>query len=154
MKNRIVHAVLILGLLAVPTTPVLAQGGGSGRPEMRQAGSRQGPIETLLEHRADLKLTGDQVTRLEQLQKDLLAKTSPVQEQLRQLRSGGGVGGREEMQPLMQQLRTHNQEAMRQAQAILTAEQRELARSYMPRRSGEGAGQREGRRGRGGSRGS
>ena len=152
MRNRIVHAALVLGLLALPAAPALAQGGGSGRPGMRQADARQSPIEVLLEHRADLALTGDQVTRLEQLQEDLRAKTSSVQEQLRQARSGGRGLSREQARPLMQQLREQHQEAIQQAHAILTADQKERARSYLPRRSEDGPGARGGGRGRGGDR--
>ena len=59
-------------------------------------------------------------------------------EQRAQMRQRPGAGMPEELQPVMEQLRTNNQSAMDQVRAILSAEQQEKLRAARP-----GAGQRQ-----------
>lgn len=156
--------VLALGLLAAPANSLVAQGPqGAGR------GGPGGPVAALLENRAELGLSAEQVTRLEAIRAELDRKNQPVQEQLRQLRGDlprerpsaaptpeqreSFRAQREQARPLMEQMRANAREAAEQARAVLTDQQRGRAESLLRDRRGargdEARGQRGGRDGRG-----
>jgi hypothetical protein len=157
--KRIAGYTLALSLVAATPAVMVAQAGGPGNAEPRQEQTRQNrgqppnPLGMLLERREDLALTDTQVTRLEAIETALAARLAPLQEQMRQLRPEQGASrgqNREAMQPLMEQMRQAHQEAMEQAQAVLTAEQRERVRSLRPAGSRGEMGPGMGRRGPGG----
>jgi hypothetical protein len=178
------NLVLAAALLAVPAPALLAQqGGGYGQPqggqqeqhgqwggqgrgERGQRGMRS-PVQALVEHRADLNLSDDQVGRLQQIDQDLQRRTEPLRQQLEQYRGQfqrGQDGGQqpseqdrdamrqrmEQARPLFEQMRKANQDAMQRALSVLTPQQRETAKSLMPQRGerggrgGRGQGQRQG----------
>lgn len=132
--------------------------------EQAGRGQRPAPISRILEQRAALGLSAEQVSRLEAIQQRLQQQNAPLIEQLRasgawqergqngergQQRGPGARGERqipEELRPVMQQLRENNRTAMQQVQEVLTAEQRARLRELMQQhRRGEGRGARPGR---------
>lgn len=149
---RKIGLVLAFGLMATPAPALLAQDGPppAGRQEH---GPRHGPVAALLEHRQELGLTAEQVTRLEAIHADVEARIRPLHEQLRQLHGGRAQGqapsdaDRERARPLMEQLRAHHERAMEQVHAVLTDAQEAKAKSLFPHHGPRGEG---GRRGEGG----
>jgi hypothetical protein len=170
------NLVLAAALLAVPAPALLAQQGGYGQPqsgqqeqhgrwggegrgERGQRGMRS-PVAALVEHRADLNLSDDQVGRLQQIDQDLQRRTEPLRQQLQQYRGGfqHGQDGQqpsdadreamrqrmEQARPVFEQLRKANQDALQRALRVLTPQQRETAKSLVPQRGERGG--REGRR--------
>jgi Spy/CpxP family protein refolding chaperone len=108
-------------------------GGGAGRPG--GMGMRGGNMaELVLQHKADLKLTDDQVKKLKDLEheaKEVQEKNKPLMEEMRA--SGKSMrdmtdADREHYRPLMEAMRTLNTELMQ----ILTPEQLETLRTFAP----------------------
>lgn len=133
---RMNRVLLAAALLAAPAPALLAQGAQAPaeaahrqHPQRAQHGQRPSPVAALLRHRAELKLTAQQVTRLEAVERDLARKNEPIRKQ-------------------MEQLRRNSQAAREQVQAILTAEQKEAARALMREQRGS-RGDRAGRGERG-----
>lgn len=123
--------IVSLALAALPAV-AFAQGGGPGR------GARN-PVAPLLERRDTLRLTADQVTRLEVWRQRWDTETAPMRSQLDSMRAQGGGGGgmpdqaiMERMQPVMQQMRTISTALRDSAYAVLTPEQQALARALAP----------------------
>ncbi|MDB4951652.1 MAG: hypothetical protein JWM27_4301 [Gemmatimonadetes bacterium] len=168
------NLLLAAALLAVPAPALLAQqGGGYGYPQGGEQGQHEGqhegrgdraqgergqrgmrsPVAALVEHRADLNLSDDQVSRLQRIDQDLQRRTEPLRQQLQQSRGQNGQNGdadreamrqrMEQSRPLFDQLRKYNDDAMQQAMRVLSSQQRETAKSLMPQR-GEGRGGRGG----------
>jgi hypothetical protein len=85
---RVALALLALGFAALPTGAQAGDRGHSGRggAEGAAAGSEgrrpRGLITRLIEHRSDLGLSDDQVSRLEQLKTSHAAQNRPLGEQL------------------------------------------------------------------------
>ncbi|HEX8272912.1 MAG TPA: Spy/CpxP family protein refolding chaperone [Longimicrobiaceae bacterium] len=174
--NRVLLAAALLA--AAPAPALLAQQ-GAGAPHAQHQDGRQGrggprpsPVAALLEHRAELKLTADQVSRLETIQRDLEQKNAPLRRQLEAARPQRPEGERqappteqerqamrarmEQLRPQMEQLRTNQRAAMEQVRSVLTDEQEQAARQYLrgPRGErgergprGERGGRGEGRQG-------
>lgn len=147
------------------------------RVGVRQDADRR-PFDALLRHRVELQLTDDQVRRIEAIGQRLQAQNAPLRqrlveqtrewrqerrtqvermtpeqrrEELRRLRQEGrGRTVPPDMQPLVQQMRVNINEAMHQAQSVLTAEQRVRAQQVLRR---ERTVRRPGARGERGERG-
>jgi len=66
------RVMIAMALLAVPTM-AFAQGGGQGRGQGR-GGPALSPLAIVLEHKADLKLAAEQVTKVEAMEKELTEK--------------------------------------------------------------------------------
>ena len=126
----------------------------------------QAPAERLLAHRAELALTADQVQKLEaidrkyeQQDKETVARLEavrgkPIGEPLRMRELAAAdraklVASREQMQPLMQQLRSSHQAAIAELRGVLTAEQSTKANQYLYQGPGQGRGAGALRSGRG-----
>lgn len=118
---------------------------GQGRAMMMN------PAERLLAHRADLGLTADQITRLEQIRDAHSAREKPYIEKMQAMRAERQKaqegqprperGARRErtkaspeVQAAMDSLRASREAARTEASAVLTAEQREKARELMQER--------------------
>ncbi|MEW5930851.1 MAG: hypothetical protein AB1941_25600 [Gemmatimonadota bacterium] len=172
--NRVVLAAALLA--AAPAPALLAQQGpGAAGAHAQHQDGRQGrhgprfsPVAALLEHRAELKLTGDQVSRLESIQRDLEQKNEPLHRQLEAARPQRRQGERqappteqelqamrarmEQIRPQIEQLRANQQAAMEQVRSVLTDEQEQAARQYLRGPRGErgerGARGERGERGR------
>lgn len=168
--TRINRVLLAAALLAAPAPALLAQQPGTPPAAEQQKQGRQGPrpspVAALLEHRAELKLTAQQVARLEAIQRDLEQKNEPFRRQLEAARPQRGErpdgppseeeraamrARREQLRPQMEQVRANHRAAMEQVRSVLTEEQRETARQYLRGHRGE-RGPRGGR-GEGGWRG-
>jgi Spy/CpxP family protein refolding chaperone len=131
------------------------------RGEHRGGRGERAPFALLLRHRAELGLTGEQVARLEQIGRDVETRNAPLRARLREahgryvaerreqirrltpeqrrdtlrrLRAERKEKGRripEEMRPLVSELRENTRQAMEEAKAVLTPEQKERARALM-----------------------
>lgn len=117
----------------------------------------QGPAERLLAHRSELGLTAEQVQKLEAIDKKYDAQNQDLVARLETAR-GKAVGQplrmrdlpveerdklvakRQEIQPLMQQLRASHQAAIGELRGVLTAEQSTRANSYLYQGPGQGQG--------------
>jgi Spy/CpxP family protein refolding chaperone len=135
--------IALLGLLLLPAG-LLAQGRsqrreGPGRPQANV-------IEQVLQHKADLALTAEQVTRLETLSNQLSEKQKPILEEMRKQREGGvrprdlTDEQRAEARKTMEKLRAHREEALNGVKDVLTDEQEQKVKSLLedgrPRRRG------------------
>jgi hypothetical protein len=147
---------MALVLAAGSAAPLAAQrdtadAGARGRP----------PLDRLLRHRAELQLTDAQVRQLQAIRERLDAQNAPLRQRLtaqsqrfrterrqqlermspeerraelrrlRQQRAAERVPA--DMQPVVRQMRVNIEEAMHQAQGVLTAEQRVRAREILRR---------------------
>jgi hypothetical protein len=171
--RRILWRAAVLALLAAPAAaaaqdePAPAAAG--------QAGEQAGAWEFLRQHRGELGITQDQQERLRAVAVRLTRTNGPLREQLRQERSrylaqrraellrmtpeqrqaelarlrreGGRVP--ESMRPLLEQIRANQRAAMREAQGVLTPDQKQRARALFR----EWRRQRAARPGRGMGRG-
>jgi len=135
------RVMLALVLLAVPTA-VFAQGG------QRQGGQRGGgmtmsPLAVVLEKKADLKLSDEQVKSVEALEKALAEKNAPHLAKMREMRQGGQPD-RAAMMEIQQAIRANNTEAQEKLKDVLNAEQLEMATKLiaeaMPQRGRRGGG--------------
>jgi hypothetical protein len=123
-----------LVLLLLPTV-ALAQ--GEGRPGRREhAGKRGNVIQMMIEHKADLALTAEQIAKLEPIGKKLEEQNKPVVEEMQKIRGTTNVRElsqeqREQMRAQMGKLREHRKAAMTEANTILTQEQQTKLRDMM-----------------------
>lgn len=133
MRKAVVFAVA-LGL-AVPAL-ASAQGGGQRGPGMMQ----QNVAQLLVDKKADLGLSAEQVTKLEVVAKTLEEKNAPLIEEMRAARQNGA--DRQAMMATMQKIRTHSDEAFeKEIKPVLSAGQvtkaeQIIAASRPPRRGG------------------
>jgi hypothetical protein len=130
--------------------------GGQGARAARPGEHGQAmPLARVLEHRAELGLTAEQVGRLESIQARLQQQNAPL---LAQLSASGAMRGAgvergqreraaarvpEEIRPVMQRIRQNTQTAMQEVRTVLTDEQqvklRDSMRQGMRERRGDGA---------------
>jgi hypothetical protein len=135
-------------LLFAPTA-LLAQGGGRmGGPGMGMGAMNA--ARTLVENRAEISLTDEQVAKLQVIADSLEAKNAPFTEEMRKMREMRGSGGmqgmseadRTKMRATMQAVRANGEAAQKEIDAILTAEQKPKATALLerlrPRRGGGG----------------
>jgi hypothetical protein len=149
------NLLLAAALLAAAPAPALLAQQGTGTPaEGAEHGQHamRSPVQTLIDHRADLGLSDDQVGRLRQIDQDLHRQMEPLHQQLEQLHAGmpGHAQGQqmsdadhqamhqrmEQAHPLMEQVHKIHQDAMQRVSAVLTPEQREKAHQLMPHHDG------------------
>ena len=150
MKHMILASLLAAALAAPASLP--AQDGPTGERPRREApaeGVRRGGFPRLLEHRAELGLSAEQVARLEAIAAELRTRNQPLLERLRAARDGRRPrdltpeqrqalrDSLERHRPLVRELRGNLRDALRQAQEVLTPEQREKARELMRARRAE-----------------
>jgi hypothetical protein len=181
--RRIATAMTIAAGLAVMAAPAVAQVGTEvrerpafqGRGMMAGPGMRaQNPGALLLERRAELGLTADQVRQIEAIQARVQQQNTARIEQLRAARGDSPERNfrdmsaderqqlraqmrerMEKLQPLRQQLRETNRAAGQEIHALLTDAQREQLRTlrreqmreFRGQRGERGAGEWQGRRG-------
>ena len=130
----------VAAMLVVPTA-VSAQG-------QRQGGGRgmmaPNPIEVVIEHAADLKLTEDQTHKLHTLHEELVAKNRPIMEEMAKAREAGNAD-RETMMAKMATVRENNDAAQGKLKDILNADQLAQATKFI-----EDSRPQRGRRGGGG----
>ena len=134
-------------LLFAPTA-LLAQGGGrmGGGPGMGMGGMNA--ARTLVENRAEIALTDEQVAKLRLIGDSLEAKNAPFMEEMQKMREMRGSGGMEgmseadrtKMRATMQAVRANGDAAQKEIDTILTAEQKPKATALLermrPRRGG------------------
>ena len=141
--------------LVLLAAPLAAQGRGQGpgMPGMRGGGPgamERNPAALVLDHRAELDLTDEQVSRLEVIRERVAGENGPRWEQLRE--AFGDVAPQElsveerqalrdrmrELRPLRQEIRATNRAAGQEIHEILTVEQSTALRTIMhaDRRSG------------------
>ncbi|NIP80405.1 MAG: hypothetical protein GWM90_14750 [Gemmatimonadetes bacterium] len=168
--RRITRTATMAAALALAAAPLAAQG-GPGRGPAQGRGFMAGgpgamarnPVQVVLDHRAQLELTAEQVATLESLRDRVQAENAPRWHQLQE--AWGDVDPRalsveerqelrqrmQELAPVRDQIRTTNRAAMDQVHELMTAEQESQLHGIM-RRGNRGADGR-GMRARGARRG-
>ena len=127
-----------LALLVLPAA-LLAQG-GRGERGGRGFGPGPSPVEVALQHRSELNLTADQVSKLEAVASKLEESNKPLIAELQKNRPEGQrpqeltEQQREQMRAVMEQLRDNREDAQKQVASILTDQQKERVRSFRPER--------------------
>jgi LTXXQ motif family protein len=128
-------------LLLLPTV-VLAQGEGR-RTRRGMEGMQANVIQVIIDHKADLSLTANQIAKLEPIARKLEEQNKPVIAEMQKVRGNTNVRElsqeqRDQMRPQMQKLRDHRQAALTEAKTVLTQEQqtklRDFVRVRTPRR--------------------
>ncbi|HEX6040851.1 MAG TPA: hypothetical protein VFZ20_22515, partial [Longimicrobium sp.] len=162
MMKHLVRFCLALLLAAGAAAPLAAQPGAED-PALREA---ERPFHALLRHRAELGLTEQQVARLSEIRADLERRNGPLRRELmtrhqrwreerraqlermspqerraelrrvRERPAGERVPA--DMQPIVRQMRGNIDQAMARAQSVLTADQRDRARTILRRELREG----------------
>ena len=143
-----------LTLLVLPAT-LLAQGGRGERGGRGFGPGRMGnPVEVVLQHRSELNLTAEQVTKLEAVASKLKESNKPLMAELQKRRTEGQrpqdmtEQQREQMRDVMEKVRANREDAQKQVAAILTQQQNEQLRSFRSERAERfERGQRPGGRG-------
>ena len=166
MHKAIAYILLALGLALTPlageaqtpqSKPQQVPGQRQGPPQARRFDPRDtGPVAMLLRNRAELKLTAEQVTRLQEIDVQVELKNRPYVTQLVEMRRQlpRVPRGREPTpeqreafaaqmraaEPLMKSIDEHWKAAMRQVGQILTEEQKAKIHVLVAneRRSGDG----------------
>ncbi len=139
MQQKARTIIVSLALAALPAV-AFAQSGPGG-PGGGQRGARN-PVATLLERRDTLRLTAEQITRLEAWRQRWDTETAPMRAQMDSMRAQGGGGGgsggppdqatMDRVRPVMQQMRAISAALRDSAYVVLTPEQQALARSLEP----------------------
>lgn len=123
--------------LSGAATPLLGQGGGGSR------GGFGGPrlqmmVGTAIEHQADLSITEEQRTQLDELAREVAEVVQPITEEMRSLRQSGN---REAMRDMFSKLQETEAPYVERFEGILSEEQRTALLEYIPRprrRGGQG----------------
>ncbi|MFQ3586845.1 MAG: hypothetical protein SNJ76_04165 [Fimbriimonadaceae bacterium] len=133
--------ILAVAIVAALTAGAVAQpgqgrGGFGGRGGMMMGGGLQNDTMLLMRSdvQAELKLTADQRTRLEQMQERMR------QQMMERMQSGGMMGDREAMQA---EFRRMQEETTRQVNSILTADQQKRLKEISIQMAGARAVMRE-----------
>ncbi len=165
------HALLLLALLAAPAAAAAQD--GAAAPDWSRAEERRedAPFVALLRHQRELRLSREQVARLEAVGRALEERNRPLRQQLRRQReayveqrraqvrrlspeqrrdtlrrlrreSARGEGLPPEMKPVVERMRSNTRRAMVEAQRVLTPEQKRRARALVRERREEIAGER------------
>lgn len=137
------RGLIALVLLSLPTV-VFAQRGGQRQGGQRGGmGMRMSPLAVVLEKKADLQLTDEQVESVEAMEKALTEKNAPLLAKMQEMRQGGQPD-REAMMEIFQAITANNTEAQEQLKDVLNAEQLEMATKFiaeaMPGRGRRGGG--------------
>jgi hypothetical protein len=134
------RSLIALVLLAIPTMAYAQGGGGRGGRGGGMGGPN--PVQVVLDHKVDLKLTDEQTGKLDEMLKALTEKNAPHVAEIQKMREAGTMD-REKMQSLAGQMRTNNEEAQDALKDVLNEEQLAAATKFI-------AEARPGRRGGGG----
>jgi Spy/CpxP family protein refolding chaperone len=125
-----IFGMAVLAAIAVAPMALEAQTPRTGQERATRTPG-QAPLARVLQHRAELGLTADQVNRLESIQQRLQAQNAPLLEQLRASgawpRSGTEARERRQLTP-------EQREQMRQRSQNLTEEEREALREQLRER--------------------
>ena len=137
------RALIAMVLLAIPTM-AFAQGGGERGGQRGGRGmAAMSPLAVVLEHKEDLKLAAEQVTKVEALDKALTEKNAPHMAKMAEMRQGGQPN-REAMMEIQQAIRANNTAAQESLKDVLNAEQLEMATRLIaeaaPQRGRRGGG--------------
>ena len=135
-------------LLACAPAPVVAQRPGPG-PEAQHRKPMHGPVEKLLQNRAELQLSAEQVSRLEQIDARMRDRNRAYVQRLIELRRGSHFEPhvrREEMtpeqraefdrrvaevRPLLEKIHANNWAAMKEVGSVLNPEQKARVREML-----------------------
>lgn len=114
--------VLLIGLVAALATVGLAQGGGQGRGGMRMFGRGGGGLQlaTRDDVAKELKLTGEQKTKIEDLQEKTREE---MRSQFQSMRGSGGPPDEATMATMRKKMEEMQAEEKKQLNAILSPEQ-------------------------------
>jgi hypothetical protein len=127
-------AIAFLGLLLLPAA-VIAQ-----QPGQRRGGGREfqsNLFERVLQHKTDLALSADQVSKLETLSKGLQEQQKPLIDEMRKQREAGvrrdqmTEEQREAARKNMEKLRTQREAALASLKSVLTDEQAAKVKSML-----------------------
>lgn len=143
MHKAIRYILLLLGLVVIPMQLEAQQQGKPGRssgPE-RFFRIKPGPVHFLLRNRAELRLTAEQVVKLQEIDREMEEKNQPYVTQLVQMRRQlpPHVHGREPTpeqrqafkarmraaEPLLKKIHENNAASMRQVGEVLSEEQKQ-----------------------------
>lgn len=128
--KQIYGLALVAALAIVPLSVDAQTPRGAERAQQSVRMQGQAPLALLLEQRAELGLTAEQVSRLEAIQEEVRQKNAPLMDQMRA--SGAFPGG----------------QRMRQRAEAMTPEQRGAMREQMRERRAAGAAGQRAERGR------
>ena len=127
---RRILAVLFM-LLAIPVAAAAQAPGPMGRMMPNVA-------KVAIENGDTLRLSAEQITKLEALADTLDERTRPIREEMEKLRGSGG--GRDAMMPVMQKARAQREESLKAVKTILDETQGDrldaILASMRPRRGG------------------
>jgi Spy/CpxP family protein refolding chaperone len=138
-------AIAFLGLLLLPAAVFAQQGPGRRGGREFQANL----FERILQHKTDLALSADQVSKLEVLSKQLQEKQKPIIDEMRQQREAGvrrdqmTEEQREAARKNMEKLRDQREEALASLKSVLTDEQQTKVKSMLEDRRGDRRGRRQ-----------
>jgi hypothetical protein len=138
-------SIAIIALLMLPAAAAAQRGRGQRmRPD---SAMQQNVIEIVVQHKADLALTSDQIAKLEPIAKSLDEKNKNLVEELARFRGTGtrptdmSEEQRQQMRSLMEKVREHRTNAVEELRAVLNEEQMKKVRELLP----QGRGGRRGR---------
>src|SRR5262245_12577981 len=135
----------MLVLLLLPTV-VLAQGNGRKGRHGGKEGMQANVIQVIIDHKAELALSPEQIAKLEPIARKLGEQNKPFIEEMQKIRGDTNLRElsteqREQMRTQMGKLRENREAALTQARTILKPEQqtrlRDIVRERMPRRGGK-----------------
>lgn len=140
---------LLAALAAAPSALEAQTQRGTHGQEQGVRGPHGAPVAMLLQHRAELGLSAEQVNRLEAIGQRLEQQNAPL---VAQLRASGAWQDREQMRERMQSMTPEQRQQMRERMRNMTPEQRDAMRQQMresgeARPRGEGQARGEGMRG-------
>lgn len=150
---------ILAAALLVPVALSAQQGPPGGAPGRGMGMRMRSPIAIAIDHKADLTLTDDQVTKLQAIDAKLTEKNAPIRQKMQEARPQGvnfqdmtdeqRQAMRDKVMPLMQELMANTQEARTEAEKLLKPEQvtklQEILQQEMPQRGpGGGAPPRQG----------
>lgn len=148
--HRLLLAAALIALPAVAEAqqnPPANRGGRMMQGQMSERMQQRSPVQFFLDHKAELRLTPEQVTRLEAIGAELQARNQPLREQMMAARGerSGERPTREEMAqrrqemaerrkamaPLMEEMQKNNATAREEIQALLNPEQQKVAKDLL-----------------------
>jgi hypothetical protein len=124
------RAIIAMVLLAIPTMAFAQRGGERGQRGPGPMAGMQGPLAVVLEKKAELTLTEDQVLKIEQMQEELTEKNAPHLERMREMREAGQPD-REAMMEIQRAIRENDMAAHAALGDVLSAEQLEAANRFI-----------------------
>lgn len=143
--KRTVCCTLTLGLLGGLPTAMLSQIPTGGQTaSAKPSRDDQSPIQVLLAHRQQIKLTTSQVTQVEAIDQELSDKNAALRKRMQQRRASQqqpSDSQREQVRALAEQVRQNTDQAKEKALALLNTEQRNVATALLQRSGRKGPNQ-------------